>query len=229
MCGRSEPTLWRVELTESYDTVIPAAILARYDFREVRKAAAVLRSTNEQAFDELMAVLGGFSIEAEDITEPGGNKSRIAEKLDEAFRKLGWREAQHTMSITSILKLMPYRAAGERKPREVKTEVLGEGYKVDNVKARVFLDVEWHAKDGNLDRDVGAYRALYDAAIIDVGVIITRDLDTIRDLADRLGRPGAFSGTTTTNMTKLVPRLKRGDGGGCPILAIAITDRCYAP
>ena len=88
------------------------------------------------------------------------------------------------------------------------------------------LDVEWNAKDGNLDRDVGAYRALYDAGIIDVGVIITRTHEEIRALAIRLGRIKGFNTTTTTNLMKLEPRMTRGSVGGCPLLAVAITDRC---
>jgi hypothetical protein len=41
-----------------------------------------------------------------------------------------------------------------------------------DVKGRVALDVEWHAKDGNLDRDIVAYRALDDAGIMDGAVMV---------------------------------------------------------
>lgn len=44
-----------------------------------------------------------------------------------------------------------------------------ESYLIDNVKDRVALDIEWHAKDGNLDRDLAAYRAFYDTGLIDAG------------------------------------------------------------
>ena len=33
--------------------------------------------------------------------------------------------------------------------------------------------------------------------------------------------------STTSNFEKLVNRIERGDGGGCPILAIAITTKAY--
>ena len=69
---------------------------------------------------------------------------------------------------------MPYRPAGETAVIVTSSLVSNEGYKVDNFKGRVALDLEWNAKDGNLDRDIGAYRALYDAGFIDVGVIVTR-------------------------------------------------------
>jgi hypothetical protein len=218
-----------MELTRSYEAVVPAAIRARYEFREVRNAAAVLRSTNLPAFEEILHVLDTFRLEALDITEPGGGKSRVPLRLDGAFRERGWREGRHDTRIVSVLRIMPYHPAGERRIRVVESEVLSEGYKVDNVKDRVALDVEWHAKDGNLDRDVAAYRALYDTAIIDAGVVITRSFASIRALSIRLGRAGGFSTTTTTTLEKLEPRLSRGDGGGCPILAVAITNRCYVP
>jgi hypothetical protein len=218
-----------VDLTTSYEAVIPVDVRARFEMREVRNAAAVLAATNPDAFAEIVGVLDDFVLEALDITEPGGGKSRLAIRVDDTFRRLGWREGRHDTRVTSVLSLQPYRAAGERTTRVVEREVVSIGYKVDNVKDRVALDVEWNAKDGNLDRDVGAYRALYDAGIIDGGVIITRSFASIRDLAIRLGRTKAFATTTTTTIDKLEPRMTRGDGGGCPILAVAITDRCYAP
>jgi hypothetical protein len=218
-----------MELTRSYADVVPQSILYRYDFRETRNAAAVLASTNPPAFGEIMAVLDDFKLQTLDITSPGGSKSRVPTRLDLAFRLKGWREARHDTRIISLLRIMPYRPAGEKVAQERQVEVFNEGYKVDNVKERVALDIEWHAKDGNLDRDVAAYRALYDSAIIDAGVIVTRSFASIRALSIRLGRPGGFATTTTTTLEKLDPRLSRGDGGGCPILAVAITDRCYAP
>lgn len=152
----------------------------------------------------------------------------MAKRVNKAFRDRGWREGRIDMTVALKLRLMPYRSAGEREPTIEETEVMNQGYKVDNVKGRLVMDLEWHAKDGNLDRDVAAYRALYETGLIDGAVLVTRSFENIRDLATRLGRPGAFNTTTTTTLDKLEPRLGRGDGGGCPILAVAITDRCYS-
>ena len=82
---------------------------------------------------------------------------------------------------------------------------------------------------GNLDRDLGAYRSFYEAGVIDAGIIICRSFASIRALSVRLGRADGFTTTTTTTtIEKLTERMSRGDGGGCPILAVAITDRTYA-
>jgi hypothetical protein len=215
-----------VDLTDSYLQVIPEDVRVRYELRETRNAARILAGTNPDAFADLLEVLRDFRLTPEDITKPGGSKGTVAIRLDRTFRERGWREGRHDTKVKSVLRIMPYKEAGETGVRVVEKEVVNEGYKVDNVRDRVALDVEWNAKDGNLDRDVGAYRALYDGGIIDVGVIITRTHDDIRALAEKLKRK-AFNTTTTTNLGKLEPRMTRGDGGGCPLLAIAITDRCY--
>lgn len=217
-----------MELTRSYEIVIPPETRARYDFRETRNAAAVIASTNASAFAQIVEVLAAFQLTTTDIVDPGKNKSQVAIRLDRAFREKGWREAAYDTHVRSVLRIRPYAAAGEKTAIERETQSMSLGYLVDNVRDRVALDVEWHAKDGNLDRDVGAYRAFYDAGIIDGGVILTRSFESIRTLSIQLGRPDGFATTTTTTIEKLTDRLSRGDGGGCPILAIAITDRCYA-
>lgn len=215
-----------MDLTESYRRVLPPRISDRYELREVRDAAAVIKSTNPAEFEEIVEVLSDFKLTKRDILTPGGGKSPLAMRLDETFRIRGWREGRYDRKVLSTLRRMPYRKAGERKAIEEHTEVLSEGYKVDNVKGKVALDVEWNAKDGNLDRDLGAYRALYEVGIITAGVIVTRHYGEIRELAIEFGRGRAFATTTTTNIEKLEPRLTRGDSGGCPVLAIAITSRC---
>lgn len=216
-----------MDLTDSYNRVCPPSIRNRYELREVRDAAAVIANTNPIEWAEVIKVLRGFKLKDRDLTTPGGGKSRVAVRLDGAFRESGWREGRYDRKITSSLRLMPYIAAGETRPKVVESEVDSEGYKVDNVKGKIALDVEWNAKDGNLDRDLSAYRALYEVGIITAGVIITRSYQDIYDLSKRLGRD-AFGTTTTTTLEKLEPRLTRGDSGGCPVLAVAISAKTYA-
>lgn len=215
-----------MELTRSFERVVPADVLARYDFRETRNAAAVLAASNPVAFGEILDVLREFRLIATDITDAGGSESQVPIRLNRAFRDRGWREARYDTHVRSVVRVRPY-APGEV-ATEQETQSVSLGYLVDNVKDRVALDVEWHAKDGNLDRDVGAYRAFYEGAIIDGGVIITRSFASIRALSIELGREKGFATTTTTTIEKLTDRLSRGDGGGCPILGVAITRATYA-
>ncbi|MDR3359961.1 MAG: hypothetical protein LBO20_04820 [Bifidobacteriaceae bacterium] len=151
------------------------------------------------------------------------------------FRARGWREARVDTRVQLVLRLMPFAEVGEGDATETTTESENKGYKVDNFFGRVALDLEWNAKDGNLDRDVAAYRSLYDAGLIDVGVLITRTMDDLRKLAKRVRLEAGMSeaeakkmlNTTTTNLNKLLPRMRRGDAGGCPLLVIAICERTW--
>ena len=216
-----------MDLTHSYKQVFPRPVLQRYEFREVRNAAAVLAHTSPEEFEDVVIILKNFSLSIEDVLQPGKNEGQVAKRLNRAFRDAGWREGRYDVKVTSLLRLMPHKGAGERESSVKESEVLSEGYKVDNVKGEVALDVEWNAKDGNLDRDVAAYRALYQEGILAVGVMVTRTMDDLRELGRELGRPKFLNTTTTTNLGKLEPRMTRGDAGGCPLLAIAITSRCF--
>lgn len=225
-----------MDLTTSYRSVVPQDVLDRYAWLETRNAATILKSTNPVAFEDIVEVLRDFQLLSTDLTSPGGQRSDLARRLDTAFRERGWREGKVDLRVKLLLRLTPYRNAGERRATERETETTSAGYKVDNVLERVALDVEWNAKDGNLDRDLAAYRALYDAGFIDCAVIVTRTMDDLRELAARLSLAIGMSpedaakrlGTsTTTNTTKLEPRLQRGDGGGCPVLVAAICERTW--
>lgn len=221
-----------MDLTASYRDTVPVAVQKRYELRETRMAAKILAGTNPVEFAELIQVLEGFTLTTKDLVNPGGNESKLAARLNESFRAKGWREARVDTNITLALRVMPFAPAGESTAKLAETTVSNEGYKVDNFKGRVAIDVEWNAKDGNLDRDVGAYRALYDAGLIDGAVIISRTQADLRPLAVRLARAAGateadarkrLGTTTTTNMDKLMPRVTRGDLGGCPFLGVFIS------
>lgn len=227
-----------MDLTTSYEATIRPAVLQRYEFLEVRNAAAVLQVTNPGVFDELQQVLESFTLVTSDLLTPGGQESQVAARLNRAFRSLGWREARVDTLIKLQLRKLPFKPAGESAPVVVDTETFNEGYLVDNFKDRVALDVEWNAKDGNLDRDISAYRALYDAGLIDGAVMISRTQSDLRMLARRLAADAGWDEaegkkilgtTTTTNVEKLRPRITRGDSHGCPFLAVLISADTWSP
>jgi hypothetical protein len=240
-----------VAFTDSYLEVIPEDLLDRYDFAETHSAAAVLQATSPDEFDNLVHVLRDFELTMPKIAQPGGNKSVIAAELDRAFRVHGFREAKYEQDIETRLVLEPWREAGERARRVRRQTSSTEGHKVDNVKGRTVVDVEWNPKDGNLDRDLANFRSLYTVGQVDCGVIVTRNQENLRpffkdvvadakadshtienpDVRDKVRKTpdDPLSTTTTANFEKLVKKLARGDDGGCPILAVAITERCYVP
>lgn len=154
------------------------------------------------------AILTAFRLLRSDITQPGGRKSPIAQKLDDQFLERGWREQQFATGI--IVDNTTY---------ETPT------HKVDCVKERVALEIEWNNKDPFYDRDLNNFRLLFDLRAISVGVIITRS-DRLQQIFNDLGK-GASYGASTTHMSKLLPRIEGGGGGGCPLLVFGITPELY--
>ena len=112
-----------------------------------------------------------------------------------------------------------------------------DGHKIDYVKGRVALDLEWNSKDQTFDRDLYAFAAFAQCGLIDAGVLITRGESlnkVIRSLGPALKRDGSEAstatsakfGASTTWMGKLLYRLNAGRNGGCPVLAIGIGSKC---
>ena len=220
--------------TTTYDDplVLAPAIRARWEFLETSSAAAVLRSVCPNEWADITAVLGQFALDPSQWLKAGGNRGDIAKEIDEMFAKLGWRETRVDIHTEGILYSKDKKEVG-RLP-----VVKQEGYLVDNFKGRVALDVEWNAKDGNLDRDLSAYRAWHEAGVISAAVLITQDRLPLKALAQEVW--GAYQNTvplkdrnpkipidlgtsTTTNLEKAALRVRRGVMGTCPLLVVAAT------
>ena len=238
-----------MELTSSYTDIFSQELLARYKFAETRNAAQILSATSPQEFRDIVEVLQGFRLTVDLVTRPGGSRSIISKQLDEGFRDRGWREARFEQKLETTLHIFRWGDKGEDFVRSASTEF--EGHKVDNVKGTAALDVEWNPKDGNLDRDIANYTALYDAGVINVGVLIIRShelkdhvRDVIREVKEVTSKlefvsvdwgtrmkklsDNPYGTSTTANFEKLVPRLRRGDARGCPILAVGIGSDAWA-
>lgn len=117
-----------------------------------------------------------------------------------------------------------------------------DGHKVDFVKNRVAFDVEWNSKDQTFDRDLYAFRAFHECDLIDAAVLLTRSASLNPVFAalgaelnedgtekrTKSGKPKLLMskyGASTTWMGKLLYRLNAGRHGGCPVLALGITDK----
>lgn len=188
--------------------MIPDPIARRYETHEWRNALAVLSAAHPQEWNDILTVLGAFRLRRSDVLSPGGRKSPIAKKLDGHFYELEWKEKAFNTNITV-----------DQTVYETPT------HKVDCYKNRVALEVEWNNKDPFYDRDLNNFRLLFDLRAIDVGVIITR-CDELQELFDDLGK-GKSYGTSTTHMSRLLPRIEGGGGGGCPIAVFGIRREAY--
>lgn len=233
-------------ITHSYDdpSVVPVHIRERYEWIEIGNAAAILNSVAEQEFQEFLSVLNDFTLTPNEWLVKGGNKGDIADNLDGRFRVLGWKETRIDTEVRGYF-FTEFTKKGKKDTPAIKHEVpsvYSEGFKVDNHKGRMIVDIEWNAKDGNLDRDLAAYRSWYEYGLIDGAVIITKDRLPLLNLARRIWAdyqktipiqfrqkklPIDLHTSTVTSLDKADIRVKRGGAGNCPVIIVGVTDKTW--
>ena len=161
-----------------------------------------------QEFEDITKLLEQFKLKKSWITVGGGRKSKVASAIDNFLQNLNWVEREFKTSI-----------------KVDKSTIKSPTHKVDCYKNMVALEIEWNNKDPFFDRDLNNFRLLFELRAIHVGIIITR-CDDLQDIFDDLGR-GSSYGQSTTHMSKLLPKISGGGGGGCPILVFGITKQLY--
>lgn len=224
--------------TFTYDNpeVLPSAARNYWEFMETNSAAAVMKAVCPSEWNDIVEVLTTYRLNAQYWLKPGGNRGDIAAQIDSMFSARGWQEARLDIETKGIL----------LNANEIEIGTLPvirqEGYLVDNHKGRVVLDVEWNAKDGNLDRDLASYRAWYEAGVISAGVIITKDRSRLLALARKIWSeyqatlpsqeqsnklPIDLATSTVTAFDKAQLRVRRGVMGTCPVLIVAASERTW--
>ncbi len=221
--------------THSYDdpTILPAAARDHWRFMETNSACAVMKAVCPAEWADIVEVLSTYRLNPQDWLKPGGNRGDIAAQIDELFHAKGWRETRLDLSTHGLLFSKDDVKVGELDP------IYQKGYLVDNFKGRIVLDVEWNAKDGNLDRDLASYRSWFEAGVISAGVIITKDRLALLKLArqlwgdhqltlpegDRVKKlPIDLTTSTVTAFDKAEMRVRRGVMGSCPVMIVAATE-----
>ena len=190
--------------------LVPQDIGERFEVHEWRNATGVLQTAHPGEWRDVIDMLRGFEFRRSEILAGGGSKGAIARRMDGFLAERGWVERKFDTVI-----------------RVDDDERASPTHKVDCVKGRVGLEIEWNNKDPFFDRDLNNFRLLFDLRVIDVGIIVTRATH-LQQLFRVLGsKVGAKYGAATTHMDKLLPRIEGGGGGGCPILAFGITKALY--
>lgn len=224
--------------TFSYDdpAVLPLAARQHWAFMETNSAAAVMKAVCPAEWGDIVNVLETYRLDTRFWLKAGGNRGDIAEQIDALFSARGWRETRLDLETRGLLFAKDGSALGEL------PVIRQEGYLVDNFKNRIVLDVEWNAKDGNLDRDLAAYRSWFDAGLISAGVIITKDRLSLLALArriwaeyqqtvpeaERVARlPIDLTTSTVTAFDKAQMRVRRGVMGSCPVLIVAANENTW--
>lgn len=186
----------------------PEDVHKKFEMHEWRHASAILKNDFSSEWADLLAMLRAFRLRKSWIVKEGGRKTDLAQWIDDFFGARGWVEKHFDTAITV-----------DEDKRESPT------HKVDCYKNGVAFEVEWNNKDPFYDRDLNNFRLLFDLRTVSVGIIFTR-CDELQAIFDKLGR-GKSYGASTTHMSKLLPRIAGGGGGGCPIIAIGIGKSLY--
>jgi len=188
--------------------LLPQSILNKYEVHEWKHACAILKNDFPLEWQDIINLLDQFILCKTWITVGGGRKSKVADAIDNFLYQHGWVEKVFSTSVKVDEHLME-----------------SPTHKVDCYKNKIALEIEWNNKDPFFDRDLNNFRLLFDLRAISVGVIITR-CDHLQEIFESLGR-GASYGASTTHMSKLLPRLEGGSGGGCPVLVFGISNKLY--
>lgn len=187
---------------------IPHDLREKFEIHEWRHASAILQHDFPDEWKDIVEVLSAFRLLKSEILAKGGRKTKVADRLDKPLYAKGWTEKKFDTKVVID-----------------SAELKSPTHKVDCLKNRVALEVEWNNKDPFFDRDLNNFRLLFDLRAISVGVIVTR-CDELQGLFNELNK-GASYGQSTTHMSRLLPRIEGGGGGGCPILVFGIRRNLY--
>lgn len=231
---------------EEINRYINHEITRIYDVYSYRHAAAILKNTFPHELAEIENALLNFKLEIRDFAMPGGSESVIPKKFSKFLRPSNWYETriqgdlvvslvEHSENFSEDGKIVKYTLPA-KEPLTLNRYI--DGHKIDYVKGRVALDLEWNSKDQTFDRDLYAFRMFHECGIISVAALITRSekLNTVFNETPLLDKEGNVSkdkkgnirlckqkfGASTTWMGKLLYRLNAGRHGGCPVLAFGI-------
>ena len=225
---------------------ISEEVINLYDVYSYRHAAAILKNSFPNELAEIENALLNLQITTLDIAQPGGNESVIPKKLSSFLRPADWYETR----VQGDLIVRIFEQSEEFLPTgKIKKHTLPEkdpltlenyidGHKIDYVKGRVALDMEWNSKDQTYDRDLYAFRMFHECGIVSVASLITRSekLNEVFNVLPLRKKDGEIDykpdgspklckqkyGASTTWMGKLLYRLNAGRHGGCPVLVFGI-------
>ena len=207
-------------------------LAARYSAWSYRSAATVLARRAPGEADAIRAVLRGFRLTETEIRMPGGNRAPSTARFGDLAAAAGFHTEVRIEADLDV-RLWSGKTGGRLIGEQRRADYI-HNHMIDFWRGRVAFDYEWNSKDQTYDRDLYAFRSFFEAGVIDVGVIVTRDLPPsfFAGLGRVLNKDGtegettvaAKFGASTTGMHKLLSRIAAGRSGGCPVLAIGILE-----
>ncbi|SEM22908.1 Restriction endonuclease BglII [Roseovarius azorensis] len=207
------------------------SLAGRYSVTSYRSAAAVLAQRAPDELASILRILDGFTISRTEIRSPGGNRMSATTRFADLAAAEGFHQE---VRIEADLLVKLREGKGDKAPEidRILREDYIHNHLVDFWRGRVAFDYEWNSKDQTYDRDLYAFRSFFEAGVIDVGVIVTRELSqeffqSLGYCLDKHGNETASTvaakfGASTTGTHKLISRIAAGRSGGCPVLVFGI-------
>jgi len=181
----------------------------KFEVYEWRHAITILKHVFTQEFDEIDEVLSNFELRKSSIVAGGGGKSKVSGYIDGELYSRDWTEKQFKTSV-----------------KVDEEEFITPTHKVDCVKGKIALDIEWNNKTEFYDRDLNNFRLLYNLKAISLGIIVTRTTRLQTEIFKPLGIAGKY-GSSTTHLNKLLPKIDGDSAAGCPLIVFAVKPEAY--
>jgi hypothetical protein len=193
-----------------------------YVYYVARYADVILKTAFADRFAELIANLDTYRISLDELRAGGGGRTVFVKRFDDnlAKNRVGGEApwGKRNIEISSLIDgEVRYSVRGHE------IDMFGLG-RIGDPYPGVAVEMEWNNKDPFFDRDLVNFQALHREGAIAVGVIVTRGRNLQRLLAPvvRSKDNGFKYGRSSTHWDKLIPRVRLGGGGECPLFLVGI-------
>lgn len=189
-----------------------------YEYGVTRYADIILREAFRKRFEQFVATLESYWIDARELISGGGNRGSQTARFDATLEAHGWGKRNISVSRRIDGRLLHETVGHEIDMFAIQSE--------EDPYPGVGVELEWNNKDPFFDRDLINYQALHREGALAIGVIVTRG-PRLQELLNRTvrtasqGRSQKF-GASTTHWNKLIPRVNLGGGGECPLLLVGV-------
>jgi Restriction endonuclease BglII len=197
-----------------------------YMYGATRYADVILKESFSARFRDLVAALDAFRPTLDELRSGGGGRTVFVRRFDDSLAAMTDGDQQvwgkRNITIEKTVRLDGTTVRTER-TRGHEIDMFGKG-SLDHPLPGIAVEMEWNNKDPFYDRDLINFQALHHEGAIAVGVIVTRGPALQALIAPTIrSKDGRFKyGQSTTHWEKLIPRVKLGGGGECPLLLVGI-------
>ena len=204
----------------------PETVLKKFHILNYRHAAEIITQAFPKEWDDLMFMFSNLSIKQKELTSFGGSETDIPGKFEEVLLPRGWKRYLITADVTYRFyeRKIDQKQYEDFPSKENTVKDYISGPRVDYMKSRVAMCLEWNKKDVSFDRVLTSLRIFHEYNLISAGIIVTRAED-MTEVFKELNIAKKY-GSSSTHIDRLIPRIETGEAGTCPLLIAGIRKSC---